>query len=173
MGLRFWFHCFDLLSWWVCWVLRRWIMGWSAVGRSVWSVTPVDGLIHLMGLIFFFTWVWFIWFWMICSWMKSSLGFFFYKNRRSFWVDDWYWYKFFQKKKKLMNPSVLRVYCSVSAFCVSALFISAFCACSVAWVPAGIKTQTQVDAGNVESKQTLHLIRWHRINSNCFHFIYV
>ena len=49
----FWFHCFDLLSWWVCWVTRRWIMGWSAVGRSVWSVTPVDGLIHLMGLIFF------------------------------------------------------------------------------------------------------------------------
>ena len=49
----FWFHCFDLLSWWVCWVSRRWIMGWSAVGRSVWLVAPVDGLIRLMTIDFF------------------------------------------------------------------------------------------------------------------------
>ena len=31
--------------------------GWSAVGRSIWSVAPVDGLIHLMTIDFFFTWV--------------------------------------------------------------------------------------------------------------------
>ena len=31
----FWFHCFDLLNWWVFWVSRRWIMGWLAVGRNL------------------------------------------------------------------------------------------------------------------------------------------
>ena len=66
MGLRFWFHYFDLLSWWVCWVWRRWIMGWSAVGRSIWSVAPVDGLIHLMTIDFFSHGVWFIWLWFRC-----------------------------------------------------------------------------------------------------------
>ena len=40
--------------------------GWSAVGRSIWSVAPIDGLIHLMTIDFFFTWVWFIWLWFHC-----------------------------------------------------------------------------------------------------------